>query len=63
MANARTDYKEFIRKRKYDYDNKNTEILAKNRHKNAREYWKLLKGLASQNNASETLDSTDFLQS
>ena len=41
MTNARTAYKELTRKRKHEYDRKNTEKLEKIRRTNAKDYWKL----------------------
>jgi len=46
MRKARSDYKACIRKCKYEYDKLKTSELIDARFKNAKLYWKLLKGCA-----------------
>ena len=44
MVKSRSAYKQLIRRKRYQYDKKQTQKLENARFKNAKEYWKLLKG-------------------
>ena len=59
MTHARTEYKGCIRKAKYAFDKLQTNKLENARLKNAKEYWKLLKGTCSQTK-SKSLTSDIF---
>lgn len=47
MVDARSEYKKCIRNAKYKSDKMQTEKLEKARYNNAKEYWKLLKGITT----------------
>lgn len=46
MINSRSKYKSLIRCKRYEYDKQRTKKLESVRLKNAKEYWKMLKGLS-----------------
>ena len=60
MTRARADYKTLIRKKRRDHDKLETIKLQKLRFKNAKEYWKLLKG-SSVKTRSCKLGADQFL--
>ena len=45
MVENRSAYKKLIRRKRFYYDKKQTKTLEEARFKNAKEYWKLLKGI------------------
>ena len=59
LTKARTDYKNIIRNKKREYDKYQTKKLEENRFKNAKDYWKLLKGSCTPNK-SKSLNATHF---
>ena len=57
LTTSRTEYKKCIRSSKKSFENKQTIKLEKARFQNARDYWKLLKGVcAPQKSNSLTAD-------
>ena len=58
MVKSRSAYKQLIRRKRYQYDKKHTQKLENARFKNAKEYWKLLKG--SSHNKRSSLHVTHF---
>ena len=58
MVKSRSAYKQLIRRKRYQYDKKQTQKLENARFKNAKEYWKLLKG--SSHNKRSSLHVTHF---
>ena len=59
MTTSRSQYKALIRSKKLSYDNNQTHKLEALRYKNAKEYWRLLKGLV-QPATSSNLNTTQF---
>ena len=59
LVKARSDYKNIIRNKKCEYNNSQTKKLECVRYKNAKEYWKMLKGLTTPNN-SKSLNTSHF---
>ena len=58
MVKSRSAYKQLIRRKRYQYDKKQTQKLENARFKNAKEYWKVLK--VSSNNKRSSLHVTHF---
>ena len=52
MVKNRSTYKQLIRKKRYQYDKKETQKQEEARFKNAKEYWKLLKGLCPEKSSN-----------
>ena len=49
MTNARSNFKNLIRKNRYIYDESKTEKLISTKYDNAKAYWRLLKQAANKN--------------
>lgn len=49
MINARSNFKNLIRKKRYMYDKSKTEKLISTKYDNAKAYWRLLKQAANKN--------------
>lgn len=49
MINARSNFKNLIRKKRYMYDKSKTEKLISTKYDNAKAYWQLLKQVANKN--------------
>jgi hypothetical protein len=60
FSKARTEYKSCIRNKKFEYNKKQTQKLEDMRLKNAKEYWKMLKGAKSEQK-SNILKADNFL--
>ena len=52
MVENRSAYKKLLRKKRYQYDKNQTQKLEEARFKNAKEYWKLLKGLCPRKSSN-----------
>ena len=52
MVKNRSAYKTLIRSKRFQYDKNQTKRLEEARVKNAKEYWKLLKGLSTKKASS-----------
>jgi hypothetical protein len=61
MVSSRSDYKEFIRQRKRSYDALQLNKLENLKLKNAKEYWKMLKGLCTPSQRTK-LTTDEFEQ-
>lgn len=59
MINSRSKYKSLIRCKRYEYDKQRTKKLESVRLKNAKEYWKMLKGLSCPKKSS-SLNASHF---
>ena len=59
MCKARSEYKHIIRKKRFESRNDQTSKLLKARVSNAKDYWKLLKGV-SFNTTSKTASADAF---
>ena len=60
MVQARSNYKNTIRKKKFLYDKEQTYKLEKARFSNAKLYWKMLKGTVSNESNKSNLTTNDF---
>ena len=49
MINARSNFKNIIRKKRYAYEKSKTEKLIASKYENAKAYWRLLKQTANKN--------------
>ena len=58
MVKSRSAYKQYNRRKRYQNNKKQTQKLENARFKNAKEYWKLLKG--SSHNKRNSLHVTHF---
>jgi hypothetical protein len=61
MTTTRSEYKALIRKKKFRYTKEQTTIFENMRFKNAKDYWKLLKG-SKTDNKPKTLDEVRFFE-
>ena len=52
---ARSEYKSILRKKRYDYDKKQTNRFVNAKHKNAKLYWSMLKESAGVKSANKQL--------
>ena len=57
MINKRSEYKQCIRRARFDYDRAETQKLLSAREKNAKLYWKMLKGSCGIKDPNISLDS------
>jgi len=58
MVQVRSQYKSLVRSKKFKHDRKNTEKLINARMNNAKDYWKLLKSICTNNTSTNITHDT-----